>query len=116
MRTPQKNITEESSSFEKEKVDQAKRIIAPFMLRRLKETVLKDLPEKTISVRKCDLLPDQRVKYDELVAELKGNYGVQDSNSYMMYFMMMRKMANHPLLLRYQFNVCGPSPFLYIYK
>lgn len=101
----QKSIDEQSTVYEKEKVDQAKRIIEPFMLRRLKETVLRDLPTKTMTVEKCVLVPDQRMKYDVLVEDFKIDAAAKDSNCHMIYFMMLRKIANHPLLLRYHFTV-----------
>lgn len=77
------------------------------MLRRLKENVLKDLPPKTIAVEKCSLQPEQKVKYDDILMEFKEVSEAKEpnSNSYMSYFMMLRKMANHPLLLRYHFTV-----------
>ena len=40
--------------------------IQPFVLRRNKEQVLKDLPAKTEQTLFCDMLPGQRKKYDEL--------------------------------------------------
>lgn len=86
-------------------MDQAKRIIEPFMLRRLKEDVLRDLPAKTNTVEKCSLIPEQRLKYDAIVKDFKIDAVAKDSNCYMVYFMMLRKMANHPLLLRYHFTV-----------
>ncbi len=101
----QKTIDEESSAFEKERVTQAKRIIEPFMLRRLKEDVLRDLPKKTVVVEKCPLMPQQKTKYDQIVKEFTEDTVDRDPNCYMMYFMLLRKMANHPLLLRYHFSV-----------
>lgn len=76
------------------------------MLRRLKENVLRDLPPKTIAVEKCALQPDQKVKYENILLEFKEVSEAKDSNCHMAYFMMLRKMANHPLLLRYYFTVC----------
>lgn len=75
------------------------------MLRRLKENVLRDLPPKTITVEKCKMLPEQKVEYDNILMEFKEISEAQDSNSHLVYFTMLRKMANHPLLLRYYFTV-----------
>jgi hypothetical protein len=42
------------------------RVLRPFLLRRTKEQVAKDLPEKTEQTLYCDLEPAQRKLYDEL--------------------------------------------------
>ena len=55
------------SDKEKEIVTRAlTKTIQPFVLRRTKEQVLKDLPAKTEQTLFCDMLPGQRKKYDEL--------------------------------------------------
>lgn len=54
-------------SFEKEQIAQAKRIMKPFVLRRLKKDVLKDLPKKTEIKLVVDLAPTQEEQYKELV-------------------------------------------------
>eukprot|EP00038_Savillea_parva_P007217 m.168659 g.168659 ORF g.168659 m.168659 type:complete len:1141 (-) comp12987_c0_seq1:1756-5178(-) len=52
-------------------IAKARRIMDPFMLRRKKDVVLTDLPEKTRIVSKCTLTSDQRVAYDALLDVLK---------------------------------------------
>jgi len=42
------------------------RAVGPFLLRRTKEQVLKELPAKTEQTIYCDLQPDERQAYDEL--------------------------------------------------
>ncbi len=42
------------------------RALAPFILRRTKDQVLKDLPEKSEQVLYCELSVNERLKYDEL--------------------------------------------------
>lgn len=44
------------------------RLIQPFVLRRKKEDVLDDLPEKTEEVAHCELVEDQRQLYHEAIA------------------------------------------------
>lgn len=99
----------ELATFETEQVDQAKRIIGPFMLRRLKKDVLLDLPKKTATIIKVPMSPSQAEKYRELVEEFKrtanpANSTKRNEISHMSMFMMLRKMANHPLGLRYHFQ------------
>lgn len=43
------------------------RLIRPFTLRRRKEDVLQELPEKTEELFHCELLPDQRSLYTDLI-------------------------------------------------
>lgn len=54
-------------AFEKEQIEQAKRIMKPFVLRRLKKDVLQDLPKKNDFVISVPLAPTQREQYDNLV-------------------------------------------------
>lgn len=49
----------------KEKAQYLKKLINPFTLRRTKEQVAKDLPDKTISVLWCTMEPSQRKLYNE---------------------------------------------------
>src|SRR5690606_2027344 len=49
----------------KEKTQQLKKVIHPFTLRRTKEQVAKDLPDKTITVLWCTMDTEQRKLYDE---------------------------------------------------
>lgn len=80
------------------------RMIKPFVLRRKKEDVLLDLPEKTEEIAHCDLQPDQRQLYvevltstrDKLIAEL------QDADNpipYLHIFTLLshlKQVCNHP--------------------
>lgn len=60
----------ESSAQRIERDPEAIRVLAralqPFVLRRTKEQVLKELPEKVEQIVYCDLSPEERKKYDEL--------------------------------------------------
>ncbi|XP_008557186.1 SWI/SNF-related matrix-associated actin-dependent regulator of chromatin subfamily A containing DEAD/H box 1 homolog [Microplitis demolitor] len=86
--------------FEREQVKNAKQIMRPFVLRRLKSQVLKDLPIKTDEVIKCSLTKKQSEMYKELMSEFseEAGSGVPFNGPGMM--MQLRKLANHPLLLR----------------
>ncbi|GAA3406361.1 SNF2 helicase associated domain-containing protein [Paenibacillus hodogayensis] len=47
------------------------RLIRPFVLRRLKSDVLKELPDKIESLQACELLPDQKKLYAAYLAKLR---------------------------------------------
>ena len=49
--------------------------LRPFILRRLKQTVAKDLPEKIVKVAYCPMTPEQQSWYNRLLAEAKGKIG-----------------------------------------
>ncbi|XP_066976511.1 SWI/SNF-related matrix-associated actin-dependent regulator of chromatin subfamily A containing DEAD/H box 1 homolog isoform X1 [Macrobrachium rosenbergii] len=128
---------EESSKnkFERERIEQAKRIMKPFFLRRLKNDVLKDLPPKHDRVIHAPLAERQQRLYSETVdilsrkaqqnkinleeitlqrlseieeleatADFSGKGkkdGKQvDSDTSSNMVMTLRKIANHPLLVR----------------
>lgn len=98
--------SELTSEFEQTQIQRAKNIMKPFILRRLKKDVLSFLPKKTEIVEKIQLLPDQKRKYQGIIDEYKNvdlssDYYVGRGSSIMM---DMRKLANHPLLMRYYFS------------
>ena len=59
-------------------VENLKNLVAPFVVRRTKKDVLKDLPEKSEALIRCPLTPTQRQAYDDLASYLlrlsKGTY------------------------------------------
>ncbi len=55
-----------SKESEPEKLHALARALSPFILRRTKEQVLKDLPEKSEQVLVCELSPLERKNYDRL--------------------------------------------------
>lgn len=77
------------------------------MLRRLKADVLKSLPVKTVVVNNVLMSEHQQTRYNTLVEEIKESSKSKETteNSHMMWLMMLRKLTNHPLLLRYHFEV-----------
>ncbi|XP_059154555.1 SWI/SNF-related matrix-associated actin-dependent regulator of chromatin subfamily A containing DEAD/H box 1A-like isoform X2 [Physella acuta] len=93
----------QKSRFEKDRIAQAKRIMKPFVLRRLKRDVLQQLPKKTERIEKCCMIPAQQDLYDRLVTkysqELKDDEDTSTIGGVGI-FMQFRKAANHPLLLR----------------
>lgn len=90
----------EQPLFEREQVKNAKEIMRPFFLRRLKVEVLRDLPYKKDEIIRCALIEKQRNMYDRLVAQFSAEASeITDVNGTGM-MMQLRKLANHPLLVR----------------
>lgn len=93
------------SNYEKATVAQAKRIMKPFLLRRLKKDVLQQLPAKHDLVVKVDLTEEQRQLYNDNFVNCSRRFRESDGGSqYSNILMLLRKAANHPLLLRNHFN------------
>lgn len=94
---------EEQSKFERQRISQAKRIMKPFILRRVKNEVLKQLPAKEEKVEQCPMSTKQEKLYKELFKKLKAtNPGEKREMCNAM--MQLRKMANHPLLHRHYYT------------
>ncbi|KAK9887995.1 hypothetical protein WA026_000284 [Henosepilachna vigintioctopunctata] len=96
-------------TFEKEQVEKAKRIMKPFVLRRLKQDVLQDLPMKTDHIIHTPMAPTQKEQYEELVASYQeANLEAKETDGTPLNSMTMmtelRKLSNHPLLLRYHYD------------
>ncbi|XP_046728087.1 SWI/SNF-related matrix-associated actin-dependent regulator of chromatin subfamily A containing DEAD/H box 1A isoform X2 [Silurus meridionalis] len=91
--------SEEESSFHKERIAQARLIMKPFILRRVKSEVLKELPPKVEKINMCPMSEAQQKLYHSLFSRLKNTVnGEKRELSNVM--MQLRKMANHPLLHR----------------
>ena len=133
---PKLESDEGRGQFEEEKIQQAKRIMKPFFLRRLKTDVLKDLPTKKEEVikvpmsetRQSEMYKDLVSRYSKRAIEMKQeieNMKVKElteleeleassdfnspekrkerpvcEDSGANIIMILRKCANHPLLLR----------------
>ncbi|XP_024591941.1 SWI/SNF-related matrix-associated actin-dependent regulator of chromatin subfamily A containing DEAD/H box 1 isoform X4 [Neophocaena asiaeorientalis asiaeorientalis] len=92
---------DEQTIYEKERIAHAKQIIKPFILRRVKEEVLKQLPPKKDRIELCAMSEKQEQLYLGLFNRLKKSINNLEKNTEMCNVMMqLRKMANHPLLHR----------------
>jgi SWI/SNF-related matrix-associated actin-dependent regulator of chromatin subfamily A containing DEAD/H box 1 len=84
-------------------------MMTPFVLRRRKIHVLKDLPKKHHKIEYCEMRPEQRVIYEEIVAKqrdaiaarARGEVSGREGNNVLM---QLRKAASHPLLFRRIFD------------
>jgi SWI/SNF-related matrix-associated actin-dependent regulator of chromatin subfamily A containing DEAD/H box 1 len=89
-----------------QRILRAKTMMTPFVLRRRKIHVLKDLPGKTHRVEYCEMHPSQQVIYDEILqkqrdqiaARARGEIATKDVANNVL--MQLRKAASHPLLFR----------------
>ncbi|KAK2871332.1 hypothetical protein Q8A67_023859 [Cirrhinus molitorella] len=90
--------SEEQSSFERDRITHAKLIMKPFILRRVKSEVLKQLPAKEEQVEFCAMSEKQQELYNDLFHKLKNSNGEKRELTNVM--MQLRKMSNHPLLHR----------------
>uniref|UniRef100_A0A5K3EST8 Helicase ATP-binding domain-containing protein n=1 Tax=Mesocestoides corti TaxID=53468 RepID=A0A5K3EST8_MESCO len=63
------------SQFERERVEQAKRLLQPFCLRRLKSQVLQQLPPKTEETIRVPFTDSQRAAYTNLINEFRNAQG-----------------------------------------
>lgn len=109
----------QQNQLSKQRVDRAKKMMHPFVLRRLKDKVLTDLTTKTVRVEYCDMTPAQRKIYAQAVARTKRvaeaeaaaiaattrNKAAANSSKESGHVLMeLRKAANHPLLARRLFD------------
>ena len=87
-----------------EKKKQLARLVKPFVLRRKKEHVLLDLPEKIEEISHCDLLPEQRDLYisvlsasrDKLIEDLTHDETPIPYMHIFALFSHLKQICNHP--------------------
>lgn len=98
------NSHEEQSRFERDRISQAKLIMKPFILRRVKSEVLKQLPAKEEKIESCSMSEKQQVLYQTLLKKLKASTN-GEKRELCNVMMQLRKMANHPLLHRQYYTI-----------
>jgi len=89
-----------------EKEEKLQKIITPFILRRTKEEVAKDLPPVTEQVVYCNMTEEQRKIYDEEKSSLRNSImsnieeqGIEKSAIMVLQGLTrLRQIANHPVL------------------
>ncbi|KAL6114062.1 smarcad1 [Pungitius sinensis] len=97
------NSHDEQSRFERDRISQAKLIMKPFILRRVKSEVLKQLPAKEDKVESCPMSEKQQALYQTLFEKLKASTN-GEKRELCNVMMQLRKMANHPLLHRHYYT------------
>jgi len=108
---PKTQDESERTTYEKDRIAHAKRIMKPFFLRRLKADVLTHLPQKLQSMEKVAMSERQSQIYYRLVSDYKDRAAKLASGEKMLatgesadsgigMLMNLRKCANHPLLIR----------------
>jgi SNF2 family DNA or RNA helicase len=88
------------------------KLVQPFILRRTKEQVAKDLPELSEKVFFCEMTPEQHSEYDRVrafyrkqILENMENWGEQKSQFYILRgLMQLRLIANHPRMADEQYE------------
>lgn len=88
-----------------QRIARARSMLTPFILRRKKNQVLKDLPKKERNVVYCDLTPEQKELYDTQIGRAydirerraAGEIGLNESANVLM---KLRQAAIHPFLFR----------------
>ena len=89
------------------KIEALQAAVKPFILRRTKDKVAKDLPEKTEMVLYCEMDTEQRKTYETLRKYYKGEFEEQVSKEGENYsqmkvlegLMRLRQVCDHPLLV-----------------
>lgn len=97
-----------SSLLSAQRIQRARTMLTPFILRRKKAQVLKHLPKKTCRVEYCELTDTQKTLYDEqlqkqrkILLDRAAGLPVKDHANVMM---KLRQAAIHPLLFRHRYT------------
>ena len=101
-------IEKEGDEFKRSKL---KSLIRPFILRRTKEEVEKDLPELTETIRYCEMTAEQQHFYEEKKSEIRnflmerrGQAFPQKMILILKGLMTLRLASNHPFLTSYSYD------------
>lgn len=95
---PISGMVEGQEKVNKEVVDRLHNVLRPFLLRRLKRDVEKQLPSKTEHVIYCRLSRRQRNLYEDFIASSETQATLASSSFFGMIsvIMQLRKVCNHP--------------------
>ena len=104
---PLTGMVEDSAEYNENLVKRLHKVLRPFLLRRLKSEVEKQLPKKYEHVVYCHLSKRQRFLYDDFMSRAKTKETLEGGNfmSVINVLMQLRKVCNHP-------NLFEPRPTL----
>ncbi|MFM9944720.1 MAG: DEAD/DEAH box helicase [Bacteroidia bacterium] len=97
-------VTPIERDHDEAKLAELKTLIKPFILRRTKQQVAKELPEKTEQVMYCDMTPEQETIYEELKSQFRNQVlenieevGINKARfNIIAGLTKLRQLANHP--------------------
>lgn len=97
---PVTGMIEGNQEFNKELINRLHKVLRPFLLRRIKADVEKQLPKKYEHVLSCRLSKRQRFLYEEFMNLTKTKETLETGNflSVINVLMQLRKVCNHPNL------------------
>jgi len=104
---PMAGMVEGNSEYNDSLIKRLHKVLRPFILRRLKNEVEKQLPKKYEHLVKCPLSKRQRFLYDDFMSRAKTRETLSSGNllSVINILMQLRKCCNHP-------NLFEPRPTL----
>lgn len=99
-------------SGDQDRLNELKTLIKPFILRRTKQQVAKELPEKTEQILYCDMSAEQEKLYEEVKSQFRNEIltsidkdGINKSRlNIIVGLTKLRQIANHPLLVEKDFD------------
>ena len=111
---PLTGMVEGSAEYNDNLIKRLHNVLRPFLLRRLKSEVEKQMPKKYEHVLKCHLSKRQRYLYDDFMSRAKTRETLDSGNllSVINVLMQLRKVCNHPNLFEQRPTI---SPFIGLY-
>ncbi|XP_068897881.1 helicase domino [Tenebrio molitor] len=108
---PVTGMIEGNSEYNENIIKRLHKVLRPFLLRRLKSEVEKQMPKKYEHVIMCRLSKRQRFLYDDYMSRAKTRETLASGNllSVINVLMQLRKVCNHPNLFEVRPTI---SPFL----
>ncbi|MGM0509459.1 MAG: DEAD/DEAH box helicase, partial [Fusobacteriota bacterium] len=97
-------------NFEDNDIEYLKYKIAPFIMRRTKKEVLKELPEKNEKIIRLELLPKQRIIYNDVLSKMRNKINLAMKKNNNAYFTILgaltylREVCDHPKLIKKDIN------------